>query len=126
MKRIPITVLGTLALVTTLSGCSTLYKVDVYATSNADESHAGTYVVIPADSDYQFGDPEFEQLVSLMDAALMQQGYARQDKDDWQNADIAIYVSSDVSEPGRVYHQEIAPVYEAPVSEPPPGGIGVV
>ena len=120
MKRIPTTVLGSLALGVCLSGCSTLYKVDVYATSEAEGDQTGNYVIVPADSDYQYGNPEFEQLVSLLDAALTQQGYARHDKDDWQSADIAIYVSSDVSEPGRVYRQVSAPVYEPPIAEAPP------
>lgn len=117
MKRIPLTMLGSLALGTCLSGCSTLYKVDVYAESRVDGDTVGNYVIIPADADYQLGTPEFENLASLLDAALAQHGYERQPQDKWQDAELAIYVSSDISEPGLAYRQTMSPVYEAPVTD---------
>lgn len=125
MKRIPLTMLGSLALGTCLSGCSTLYKVDVYAESRVGGDTVGNYVIIPADADYQLGTPEFENLASLLDAALSQHGYKRQPKDKWQDAELAIYVSSDISEPGLAYRQTMSPVYEAPDYEGAPARAAV-
>lgn len=111
------TLLPAAAVLAALSGCGTLYKLDVTATTYADVQPGSRYVILSGDPDMPVGSADFTRYASQLERALDEQGYVRVGEDGLADAQLAIYVSADVSDPAKSYHTVKTAVFESPYIE---------
>ncbi len=105
------------SLVLGLSGCGTLYELDVSAHKQNESIPGNTYVILSNDQDIPLESPEFDQCARQLQRAMDEHGYQRVDSDRLSDAAIALYVSTGISDPKKTYHTVSRAVYETPYSE---------
>ena len=109
---------GVAALGLVASGCGTLYKLDVTAFDSADEEPGRTYVLLPAAATLQHDATAFESYADQLQKALDSKGYQRISADNWQQASLGIYLSTDISEPSQVFKPITRPIFAETSAEP--------
>ena len=102
------------ALAIGLSGCGTLYKLDVVAFSEPDYDLGKTYVVLSGNPNVSVDSPEFNEYAAQVERALSAKGYERVGEEDLSNAALGIYLTADISDPSKRYHEVKTGVYEKP------------
>ena len=108
---------STMGIALTLSGCRTLYKIDVAAYAHADESLGNTYVILSADPKMRLQSPQFELHASQLERAMSKRGFERVSDEELNRAALGIYVSAYISDPAKIYHQVQTPVYTQGANE---------
>ena len=93
----------TLAL--SLGGCGTLYKLDVNASSVSEHDLGNQYVILSSDPRLEFGSPEFEEYAAQLERALASRNYHRVEEENADDADLAIYIYTAISDPAKRYHE---------------------
>ena len=88
-----------------VSGCGTLYKLDVTAYSNPDENLGNKYVIISSNPKIAMESPEFNEYANQLERALLTKNYQRVPNDDLDEADLAVYLYADISDPAKRYHE---------------------
>lgn len=101
----------------TLGACGTLYKLDVAAYRSSGDDVGNTYVILSADPTMTVNSPEFELAAGQLERALETKGFQRLSGDELTDAALGIYVSTNMSDPSKVYHQIRTPVYRAATTE---------
>lgn len=97
-----------------LSGCGTLYKLDVVAFNNPDYEIGKTYVVLSGDPNFSVDSPAFNEYANQVERALSAKGYQRVGNDELSNAALGIYLAAGISDPSKRYHEVKTGVYESP------------
>jgi hypothetical protein len=96
--------LGALAILIALTGCGTLYTLDVTANSNESIDSEKTYIVVSGSPGLPAESPAFDAYAAQLEKVLADHGYTRVDSDDFDKASIAVYLTAAISEPGKEYH----------------------
>lgn len=103
-----------------LSGCGTLYKLDVVAFSNPDLELGKTYVVLSGDSNVSINSSEFQGYADQVERALSEKGYVRVGEDELSATALGIYLTAGISDPTKRYHQVktalVEPAYDETVT----------
>ena len=92
-------------LAVSLSACGTLYKLDVTAYNNPDHELGNTYVILSASPEISMDSPEFAEYASQLERALAANNYQRVSGDDLEQAELAVYLYADISDPAKRYHE---------------------
>jgi hypothetical protein len=100
-----------------MSGCSTLYKLDVTAYNNPNVDIGNSYVILSGNPDLPVSSPEFVEYASQVERALEPKGFTRVAGDDPSKADLGVYVSMAVSDPAKRYHTVQRGLYESPYAD---------
>ncbi len=108
---------GVAGLAVALSGCGTLYKLDVTAYSDPRAELGKTYVVLSGDPDLDVNSAEFAEYAKQVERALAPKGYQRVSGNDLSAVDLGIYLAADISESGKRYHKVSTPMYEGPTPD---------
>lgn len=108
---------GAIGIALSLSACGTLYKMDVAAYSSTDNDLGNTYVILSADPKMDVKSPEFELHAAQLERALEPKGFERVPEDKVQDAALGIYVSTNISDPSKRFHQVTTPVYNPGAGE---------
>jgi len=101
----------------TVSGCGTLYKLDVTAYNNPNIDVGTSYVILSGNPDIPVSSPEFVEYASQVERALEPKGFTRVADDDPTKAALGIYVSMAVSDPAKRYHSVQTGLYESPYAD---------
>lgn len=94
------------------AGCGTLYKVDVVAQSEGVETAGLKYIILPANTAIRRTDGDFVKYADQLESMLKGHPLIRVAEEEVNTADIAIYVSYEVSEPWRRFHTVSTPQME--------------
>ncbi len=105
-----------------LSGCGTLYKLDVNAYNNVDEDIGRTYVILSSNPDIDIKSEEFAAYADQLEVALAPHGYQRMPGDDLSSVDLGIYMSAELGESGKRYHTVRTEIFEPVTIEYTPSG----
>lgn len=97
-----------------LGGCGTLYKLDVVAFSEPDYDLGNTYVVLSGNPNVSIDSPEFNDYADQVERALSAKGYQRVGEEGLSTAALGIYLTADISDPSKRYHEVKTGVYESP------------
>ena len=100
-----------------LSGCGTLYKLDVIAAADSSKSFAKTYVLLPGSAELDIESAEFANYAAIIERSLEPMGYVRQDVDQLSSAALGIYVSAGIGDAAKRVHTVTQPIVEAPYPE---------
>lgn len=100
-----------------VSGCSTLYKLDVTAYNNPNIDVGTSYVILSGNPDIPVTSPEFAGYANQIERALEPKGYHRVTDGDLSEAALGIYVSMAVSDPAKRYHTVQRGLYESPYAD---------
>lgn len=113
MKKLPLAS-GVICFSLAISGCGTLYKLDVTAYNNPNIEVGKSYVVLSGNPDLSVSSPEFIGYANQVEKALEPKGYRRVQDGDLSVAELGIYVSMSISDPTKRYHSVRTAVYESP------------
>ena len=105
-----------------LSGCGTLYKLDVNAYKSADEDIGKTYVILSSNPEFDVGSEQFEVYADQLETALALHGYQRMSGDDLSSVDLGVYLSAELGEQGKRYHTVRTEIFEPVTIEYTPSG----
>lgn len=100
-----------------LSGCGTLYTLDVTAYNNPNLELDKTYVVLSGNTELDVNSPEFQEYADQVERALSPKGYRRVDEDQLSKAALGIYVSFGVGDPAKRMQAVNTAIYERPFRE---------
>lgn len=100
-----------------LSGCGTLYTLDVTAFNNPNHDLSKTYVILSGNPDINVNSPEFQAYADQVERALSPKGYQRLTEDEVSSAALGVYVSVDMGDASKRFHKVSTAVYETPYSE---------
>lgn len=102
-----------------LSGCGTLYTLDVtaYNNPNLELELDKTYVILSGNPDINVNSPEFQAYADQVERALSPKGYRRLTEDGVSSAALGVYVSVDVGDASKRFHKVSTAVYETPYAE---------
>lgn len=116
MKSLPLA--GSVACIAlAISGCGTLYKLDVTAYNNPNVEVGTSYVILSGNPDIPVSSPEFIEYASQVERALEPKGFRRIEDGDLSKAALGIYVSMAVSDPAKRYHTVQRGLYESPYAD---------
>lgn len=111
-----ITATAVLSFGLTLTGCGTLYKLDVTAFNNPDHELGNSYVILSSTPNIDINSPEFQEYASQLERALAERDYRRVPVTDLDKAALAVYLSADISDPEKRFHSVstalIEPAYD--------------
>jgi hypothetical protein len=88
-----------------LNACGTLYKLDVTAYNNPNHDLDNTYVILSSNRRIDLRSPEFELYAEQLERALSAKQYRRIRGEDPSEADLAVYMYVEISDPAKRYHQ---------------------
>lgn len=106
-----------------LSGCGTLYKLDVIAAADSSKSFAKTYVLLPGSPELDIESAEFDNYAAIVERSLEPMGYRRQDVDQLSSAALGIYVSAGIGNASKRVHTVTQPIIETPYPENSPSTV---
>lgn len=106
-----------------LSGCGTLYVLDVIAAADSSKSFAKTYILLPGSTDLDIESAEFNSYADVIERSLEPMGYVRQDVDQLSSAALGIYVSTGISNASKRVHTVSQPIVETPFPENSPSAV---
>lgn len=106
-----------------LSGCGTLYKLDVIAAADSSKSFAKTYVLLPGSPELDIESADFDSYAAVVERSLEPMGYIRQDVDQLSFAALGIYVSAGIGNASKRVHTVTQPIVETPYPENSPGAV---
>ena len=95
-----------------LSACGTLYKLDVTAHNKSESEFEKTYVTLSGSPDLNVQSAQFEEYATQLERALAGKGYKRVGEEHLSTAALAIYITADIGDPSKTYHQVARPMYE--------------
>ena len=84
-----------------LSGCGTLYTLDVTAYNNPNLELDKTYVVLSGNPNLDVNSVEFQEYAAQVERALSPKGYRRIDEDQLSDAALGVYISFGVGDPSK-------------------------
>lgn len=88
-----------------LSGCSTLYKLEVSAHNNPNIDPGKSYVILSGTQELSVSSPEFLEYARQVERALESKGYDRVADGDLTVAALGVYVSMAISDPSKRYSE---------------------
>jgi len=100
-----------------LSACGTLYKLDVTAHNKPEQQLDKTYVALSGSPDLNVNSEQFELYASQLERVLAKKGYKRVGEDQLSTAALAVYITADIGDASKTYHQVSRPMYETIYSE---------
>ena len=106
-----------------VTGCGTLYKLDVTAYNNPQVEVGKSYVVLSGNPDLHVGSEEFREYANQIEKTLEPKGYRRVADDDLSVAELGIYVSLNISDPSKRYHSVTNAIYESPYPDESPSQV---
>ena len=111
-----------------LSGCGTLYKLDVTAFSDPDHELGKTYVILSSSPKIDINSPDFQEYANQLERALAEKNYQRVPGTDLEDVALAIYLQADISDPEKRYHSVTTamtePAYDEAVTREASSGSG--
>lgn len=102
-----------------LTGCGSLYKLDVIAYNNPAVTTDKDYVFLSGSPRLPLGSPEFEDYARKVEAVLDEKGYRRIDGDELSEADLGIYLALGIGPPEKRTHKVSRGMYESPLGQGP-------
>ena len=111
-----------------LSGCGTLYKLDVTAFGDPVHELGRSYVILSSNPDIDMNSPAFDAYAGQLERALAEKDYQRVPGDNLQDVALAVYLDADISDPEKRYHvvktAMVEPAYDEAVTREAPRGSG--
>jgi len=95
-----------------LTGCGTLYTVEVNARAQSSSELDRTYVILPGDPGVDIRTEEFQVFADQVERTLEPQNLARIEQTQWRKADLIVLARYDVSEPEKVGHSSKTPMFQ--------------
>jgi len=103
-----------------LSGCGTLYKLDVTAFGDPHHELGKSYVILSSNPEIDMNSPEFEDYASQLERALAEKNYQRVPGENLEDVALAVYLDADIGDPEKRYHAVrtalIEPAYDETVT----------
>jgi hypothetical protein len=87
-----------------LSGCGTLYKLDVTAFGDPNHELGRSYVILSSNPAIDMNSPAFETYAGQLERALAEKNYQRVSGENLENVALAVYLDADISDPEKRYH----------------------
>ena len=111
-----------------LSGCGTLYKLDVTAFGDPNHELGRSYVILSSNPAVDMNSPAFETYADQLERALAEKNYQRVSGENLENVALAVYLDADISDPQKRYHTVktamVEPAYDEAVTREAPRGAG--
>jgi hypothetical protein len=100
-----------------LSGCGTLYNLQVTAHNSPNIDPGKSYVILSGNPELRVASPEFIEYANQVERALDSKGYHRVADGDLAAAALGVYVSAAISDPARRYNEVSTGMYETPYGD---------
>jgi len=100
-----------------LSGCGTLYNLEVTAHNNPNIDPGKSYVILSGTQELSVSSPEFIEYAKQVERALESKGYYRVTDGDLTGAALGVFVSTAISDPSKRYSEISTGLYESPYAD---------